>query len=234
MVLAGCAGPQPRVEQAARPHWLAVLVAGDGSLPVFDNAVAEMAKLLQLSGPRAAEMTRFSAAGLAGTALSTRAAVLAAIAGLHPAAGQACFVFLTSHGAHGPGVYLAPETEFLSPADLAAALDAGCGDAPTVVVASACYTGGFAGPPLARPNRILLTAARADRPSFGCGAGRTFTYYDTCLLRSFTNLPRDWQDVINGTDQCVTRLEAREGEPASDPQSYVGARVAGLELPGGS
>ncbi len=68
--------------------------------------------------------------------------------------------------------------------DLDTALHAGCGAAPTVAIVSACYTGDFARPPLAQPNRILLTAAAADRPSFGCGAGRELTYYDQCLLGS--------------------------------------------------
>ena len=85
----------------------------------------------------------------------------------------------------------------------------------------------------ARPNRIVLTAARADRPSFGCGAGRDLTYYDGCVLQSFTDLPRDWEDVIDTTDACVTRLEAQEHERPSEPQSYVGAAVADLPAPGG-
>ncbi len=53
---------------------------------------------------------------------------------------------MTSHGAHGPGLYLAAHDEFLSPDDLDAALGAGCGAAPTVAIVSACYTGDFARP----------------------------------------------------------------------------------------
>ena len=78
---------------------------------------------------------------------------------------------------------------------------------------------------MAQPNRIVLTAAAADRPSFGCGAGRELAYYDQCLLGSLDSLPRDWRDVIGETDRCVTRLEAAEHEPPSNPQSYVGRAV---------
>ena len=239
LLLAGCARPQ----QAAAPaqgngqRWAAVLVAGDGSLPVFDNAIGAVAELLERSGVPADDIHRFSAApdtlSKPHVQVATRARILDAIANLHPAPGQACLVFITSHGAHGEGVYLAPRTEFLPPQDLDTALRAGCGAAPTVTIVSACYTGDFARPPLAQPNRILLAAAAADRPSFGCGAGRELTYYDQCLLGSLRGRPRDWRDVIGQTDRCVTQMEAKEHEPPSDPQSYIGAGAAGLPVVGG-
>ncbi len=239
LLLAGCAGSR----QAAAPSvhaqqgWVAVLVAGDGSIPVFDNATAGMAERLRRAGVPADAIHRFSAAGdvLAEphVQVATRARVLDAVATMNPAPGQACLVFITSHGAHGPGVYLAPRTEFLSPGDLDTALQAGCGSAPTVAIVSACYTGGFAAPPMAQPNRIVLTAAAADRPSFGCGAGREFAYYDQCLLGSLDTLPRDWRDVITGADGCVSRLEAQEHEAPSNPQNSVGRAVAGLPVVGG-
>ncbi len=231
VAVAGCA-PAPKLEAAttAPPRWVAVLVAGDDSIPVFDHAVDRMARVLRAAG--GGRITRL-AASRPGADRATRSRVLAAIERLHPAAGQACLVFLTSHGAHGTGVYLAARDEFISPADLDDALQAGCGNAPTVAIVSACYTGNFARGPMARPNRIVLTAARADRPSFGCGAGRDLTYYDGCVLQSFTDLPRDWEDVIDTTDACVTRLETQEHERPSEPQSYVGAAVADLPVPGG-
>ena len=111
-------------------------------------------------------------------------------------------------------------------------MDSGCGTAPTVAVVSACYTGAFAQPPMARPNRIVLTAAAADRPSFGCGAGQQFAFYDECLLRSLHSLPRNWPEVIADTGRCVAALEKRDGEPASMPQSTVGTDATGLAVPG--
>ena len=221
---------------APPPRWVGVLVAGDSSLPVFDNAVDRVDHLLQVAGAAPGDIQVLSAAQRSGARLATRTRVLDAIATLHPAAGQSCFLFLTSHGAHGPGLYLSPRTEFISPAALDHALEAGCGDAPTVAIVSACYTGGFAKPPMARPNRVLLTAARADRPSFGCGAGRELTFFDGCLLQSLTAppaawVPAAWADVIDRSRACVARLEAKEGEPASDPQSFVGSAVSASVLP---
>ncbi len=240
LLLAGCAA---RTQVAAPAHfggtqrWAAVLVAGDGSLPVFDNATGAMADLLERAGVPAQDIHRFSASpdilSQPHVQVATRARVLDAVATLHPGPGQACLVFITSHGAHGEGVYLAPRTEFLPPEDLDTALKAGCGAAPTVAIVSACYTGDFAQPPVAQANRIVLTASAADRPSFGCGAGRQLTYYDQCVLGSLGSLPRDWHEVIADTDRCVTQLEAQEHTAPSDPQSSIGRAVSGLPVAGG-
>ena len=238
LLLAGCAP----VQQAAAPRtpapqsWTAVLVAGDGSIPVFDNATSRMADLLAAVGTSPGDIHRFSDApdmlAQPHVQLASKTRVLNAIAAMHPQPGQACFVFMTSHGAHGPGLYLAAHDEFISPDDLASALDEGCGAAPTVAVVSACYTGDFARAPVATPNRIVLAAAAADRPSFGCGAGAQYAFYDECLIGSLHSLPRDWPEVIRDTGRCVAQLEAKDKETPSMPQSSVGASAAGLPVPG--
>ena len=238
LLIAGCAP----VQQAAAPQrpapqsWTAVLVAGDGSIPVFDNATGRMADLLAAVGTGPGDIRRFSDApdvlARPHVQLASKARVLDGIAALHPRPGQACFVFMTSHGAHGPGLYLAAHDEFISPGELAAALDEGCGAAPTVAVVSACYTGDFARPPVAAPNRVVLAAAAADRPSFGCGAGAQYAFYDACLIESLHSLPRDWPEVIRDTGRCVAQMEAKDKEQPSMPQSSVGAAAAGLPVPG--
>ena len=238
LLLAGCtpvhqaAAPRPRAPQS----WTAVLVAGDGSIPVFDNATGRMADLMEAIGTRPGDIQRFSDApdmlAQPHVQLASKARVLAGIAAMHPQRGQACFVFMTSHGAHGPGLYLAAHDEFISPDELAAALGEGCGAAPTVAVVSACYTGDFARPPVTAPNRIVLAAAAADRPSFGCGAGAQYAFYDECLIGSLQSLPRDWPEVIRDTGRCVAQLEAKDKETPSMPQSSVGASAAGLPVPG--
>ena len=239
LLLAGCAPARQAAIPAPSggPRWVAVLVAGDGSLPVFDNATNRMASLLERSGVRADDIHRLSATPEAlskpRVQVATRARVLDAVSSLHPGPGQGCLVFITSHGAHGDGVYLAPRKEFLPPEELDTALRAGCGTAPTVAIVSACYTGDFAQPPMAQPNRVVLTAAAANRPSFGCGAGRQLAYYDGCLLGSLDGQPRNWADVIAATDRCVSRTEAKEHEPPSHPQSFIGNAVAALPVVGG-
>jgi hypothetical protein len=80
------------------------------------------------------------------------------------------------------------------------------------------------------PNRIILTAARRDRPSFGCQADRTYTFFDECLigalLRSAT-----WRATFAETVACVTRLERRLGARPSEPQAYFGPKVRNMLVP---
>ncbi len=116
--------------------------------------------------------------------------LLRRIAELPVRPGGRCFVFLTSHGERDAGLWLARSNRALAPSELAQALSRGCAAVPTVVVVSGCYTGGFAAGAMARPNRIILTAARRDRPSFGCEVGRTYTVYDQCLLAALPKAAR--------------------------------------------
>ena len=235
LLLAGCA---PAARPAAPAHvandqrWTAVLAAGDGSIPVFDTATARVAHLLAAVGTAPADIHRLSAApdilAQPHVQLSAKPRLLDAIASLRPQPGQACLVFITSHGGRGEGVYLAPHDEFLTPAELDSALQAGCGQAPTVAIVSACYSGDFAKAPMVRDNRIIMTAAAADRSSFGCGAGQELAFYDECVLRSLQSLPRTWPEVIADTGRCVTTLETAQHDPPSAPQSAVGPGVRGL------
>jgi hypothetical protein len=70
----------------------------------------------------------------------------------------------------------------LDPAYLADVVDRSCDKYPTVILVSACYSGVFLIDALKGPNRIIMTAARDDRPSFGCSSESYYTYWDACLL----------------------------------------------------
>ena len=216
---------------AAERHvagWQAVLVAGDNAEPVFDNAVAAMARWLGALGVPPGDIHRLSATeGVADPASGQQ--VVREIEALRPRPGQGCFVFITSHGQYGEGVWLAASGEFLRPADLAQALSVGCAAAPTVVIVSSCYSGAFAAGPMRASNRVVLTAARADRPSFGCQADRTFTVFDECLLAS---LPQagTWRAAYAVNSACVRSREARLSVRPSVPQAFFGAQVRDLAL----
>lgn len=218
--------------QAQAAKWQAVLVAGDNAQPVFDNGVAALYNRLAALGVPPPDIHRLSADGrYRDPALepATARRVLQRIASLQPGPGGRCLIYLTSHGQRGRGAYLAAAGEFLRPKELAQALSAGCGRAPTVVIVSACYSGLFAVPPVAAPNRIVLTAARADRPSFGCQADRTYTVYDECLLAAIPRAP-SWRNVADQTLACVTRNERQLKAPPSLPQVSFGAAVPDLTL----
>ncbi len=247
VVLAGCAAPVvlppvPAYSAAVlRPMTLkAVLVAGDGSITAFDTAADRMDALLLASGRvAAADVRRLSSApgvvARPGVATASRDRVLDAVASMHPGPGQGCLVFATSHGVARQGLYLAPYREVLTPDALDRALAEGCGNAPTVVVASSCFSGMFARGAMARANRIVLTAARPDRVSFGCGAQNEMTDYDACLLEAL-GAPGDrtWQEAYAAIVPCVSAREARGRFPPSAPQAWFGPAVADMVLPGRS
>ena len=211
----------------------AVLVAGDDELPVFDNATRYLNDRLIAAGLPAADIHRLSASDhpRGGAAETTSLASIGhRIDGLKPSAGEGCLVFLSSHGHPREGVVLARSQEYLTPARLDRMLSSGCAAAPTIVVVSACYSGRFAGSPMTRPNRIILTAARSDRPSFGCGAGFTFNTFDQCFLGALDG-GETWRDIALRTKGCVATREAAMKQIPSQPQAYFGAAVLDMPAP---
>jgi hypothetical protein len=216
----------------AAEHWQAVLVAGDTAQPVFDNAEKAVALWLTEHGVAEADIHRLAASAGPrdpGIEPATLDRVLGRIAALRSRPGDGCFIFITSHGGRGQGIYLSREDEMLRPAALARALAAGCATVPTVVVVSGCYSGAFARGAMTAPNRIVLTAARADRASFGCAADQTYTVYDSCLLGALPHATT-WLGVYSETRGCVERREHQLGAMPSYPQAAFGVAVRNLPL----
>jgi hypothetical protein len=217
---------------AAAGNWHVVLAAGDDAEPVFDNATRELGRRLTAAGVPASNIHRLSASAteLGGGAEPAVADVLLRrVATLPAQPGDRCLIFLTSHGARGAGLWLARSNRALAPDELAQALSRGCAGVPTVIIVSACYSGGFTAGKMAQPNRVILTAARNDRPSFGCQPHRTYNFFDECLLGI---LPQSgtWRAVFNGANQCVRRMEHVLGVQPSQPQAYFGTAAAGLKV----
>ncbi|HLY46293.1 MAG TPA: C13 family peptidase [Stellaceae bacterium] len=220
---AGAAAPAP---------WKAVLVAGDNAEPVFDNAVAAVALWLAGRGVKPGDIHRFSASPPARDPSIEPASgrrVLQAIADLAARPGERCLIFMTSHGKRDEGLWLAYRGEFLTPAELARALALGCAAAPSVVIVSSCYSGAFSEGAMQAANRIILTAARADRPSFGCAAGYTYTVFDECLLATLAH-QRSWRATYRRNLRCVQRREKSLAVLPSRPQAFFGAAVRTLTL----
>src|ERR1700722_19382537 len=212
-------------------HYKAVLVAGDWSSPAFDHATAAMRDRLLANATAADDIQRLSAArsvvARGGAQSATSRHVLSAIEHLKPGTGLGCFVFMTSHGAYQDGLELVPSENFLTPATLDGALVSGCGDAPTVVIVSGCFSGSFTKAPMARENRIILTAAREDRPSFGCGVGFQYTVYDRCLLAAMDRSDT-WRAAYDSIRVCVTERDKALHARPSEPQAWFGEAVGGM------
>jgi hypothetical protein len=211
--------------------WQVVLAAGDDAQPVFDNATRELSRRLAAAGVPASGIHRLSASMgeiEAGAEPASADNLWHRIADLPVRPGDRCLILLTSHGERGVGLWLARSDRAFRPDELASALSRGCAAAPTVVIVSACYSGGFANGKMAKPNRVILTAARGDRPSFGCQAHRTYNFFDECLLGALPQAST-WRSVYDGTTRCVRRMEHTLGAQASEPQAFFGATVADLK-----
>jgi hypothetical protein len=226
-------GGESAATAADADNWQVVLAAGDDAQPVFDDATRTLDRRLRAAGVPAAEIHRLSASGAEihrGLEPATAENLLRRIAALPVQPGDRCLVFLTSHGEPDAGLWLARSQRALHPEELAQALARGCAAVPTVVIVSSCYSGGFAAGAMAKPNRVILTAARRDRPSFGCQAERTYTFFDGCLLGVLPKAP-NWRVAFAGTKNCVAREEHALGEMPSEPQAYFGWAAAQLATP---
>ena len=182
-------------------EWHALFLAGDDSIENFDNGRRDLSAMLGEIGDDGLEQ-----------AFST----------LHASKGQGCLIHMTSHG-NQDGLYLA-HADTLDPSYFAQLVDRSCGKYPTVILISACYSGVFLIEALKGPNRVILTAARDDRPSFGCSSDTRYTYWDACLLDTI-EAGMLWSEVYDGVRACVRRKEREVGSEASQPQAFFGTRT---------
>ena len=225
---AGAANAKPAAS-AEPTGWKAVLIAGDDHERAFDNGVDAMAAKLATFGVPGSNISVLKASAYDAHG-ATQSNIRRAFAELRPGPTDGCFVFVTSHGGEGRGLALVRDGLFLSPAELGGLLKGACGNRPTVVVASGCYSGSFAaGSAMPAANRVILTAARRDRPSFGCDAGRRYTVFDQCMLKSLERGIR-WAEVMGRTRRCVATYERESGDVASQPQLSVGRAVDRLKV----
>jgi Peptidase C13 family len=227
--LAAALLPRP-ADSAALHSWRVVLVAGDDSAAVFDNAVDRLTQLL--AGKPGLEIQRLTSDRRLRSAARGIASARTIDSALTGSAAQGCFVFMTSHGTVD-GLYLREDDDSdrtLSPGKLDRILDKQCGKRPTVVVVSACHSGVFIGRASKGDNRIWLTAARDDRDSFGCGAEFELTYFDECLIGAWPK-SKTWKHLFDRTTTCVRLKESELSESSSLPQAFFGDGVKDLELP---
>ncbi len=209
--------------------WSVGILAADwrdsegATIEAFENARRDLTASFATAGFDPAHITNLSLRPnlLTGDTLSTTQAFAAIGAGSSAAPGG-CLLYFTSHGSP-EGLVMGGEG-ILNPAQLDGLVDHWCGTRPTVVVVSACFSGGFI-PALAAPNRLVMTAARPDRTSFGCAAGATYPVFDGCVLESLPDAD-DFIHLASLTRRCVSTRENQEGFwPPSEPLTAVGNAV---------
>lgn len=136
-------------------------------------------------------------------------------------------VFLTTHGSadHRLAVEFFPlQLDPIVPAQLKAMLDE-AGIRFRIVVISACYAGGFI-PALADESTIVMTAAAADRTSFGCSHDSEMTFFTDALFNQALRSKLGLVDAFERARVLVHDRELAEDlTPPSMPQLHVGAEM---------
>jgi hypothetical protein len=211
----------------------AIGVAGDGTENVFRNEAEYFATLM---------LTRFHARGVVTLvsnpdSLSKTPQPLASYDNLYDAvAGVArkmdrrediLLLYLTMHGTHEHelALYFPPYVEdALVPDDLRFVLRK-AGIRNRVIVVSACYSGGFI-PRLQGDDTLVMTAARSDRPSFGCGADSTATFFGRAWMVEGLNRTTDFAGAFRHAQARIRSWEALEGDDPSHPQISEGKDIA--------
>ena len=136
-------------------------------------------------------------------------------------------LFLTSHGSqsHRFSLDLWPMSfKELDPATLRAALDES-GIRNRVVIVSACYSGGFV-EPLRNADTLVITAAAADRNSFGCSNEADWTYFGKAYFDEALRETYSFTQAFEAARPAIAARERRDGYEASDPQMALGGAIA--------
>ena len=206
-------------------------MTGDDSVDTFDNARKTLTTEFLHMGvlpTNIKELSMNPRERKHGSTPSSTVNLAGALQDLSVGDQDACLIHMTSHGSP-QGFYLRNAAP-LTPQTLNRILNSACGDRPTVVLISACYSGVFVGPAMQKRNRIILTAARQDRTSFGCSRENEYTYWDSCLIDS---LPKSdsWKSLYGNIQQCVETKESKGRFKPSLPQAYFGDEVADLKIP---
>jgi hypothetical protein len=174
---------------------------------------------ITLAGPdgRSAELPRGSIGSLT--------LALARVAELMDPKEDVLVLFATTHGAPEGLAYHYGDTGYgvLSPYRLASVL-AELGIERRILLLNACFSGVFV-PYLASRDSAILTAAAADRPSFGCDAENDWTFFGDALINNAMRKPASLAAATTEAHRMVARWEAEGAIEPSLPQIVVGDRV---------
>lgn len=213
-------------------NWAAIVVAGDfhaahtnQPTEAFDNARRDVSVALEKVGFSPANLREFSVRPDrypdTKPLKSELQPIYESLRDLTAKATGGCLIYFTSHGAP-QGVVLGDN--LVPPSIVDQLISQACGRRPTVVIISACFSGVFV-PALADTNRMILTAARPDRSSFGCSESDKYPYFDTCFLKVLPSV-RDFAALGPAIQACVAQREQETGaQPPSEPQVSVGASL---------
>lgn len=136
-------------------------------------------------------------------------------------------LYVSSHGSeqHELAVDFRPfRFTQITPERLKAVLD-DSGARWKVVVISACFSGGFIDA-IKDERTLVITAARADRSSFGCGYGSEATYLAQALFAEALTRTVSIEGAFADARAKIEQWERDKGySPPSEPQIFVGSQI---------
>lgn len=221
----------PRVP--GKPNLYLLAFAGDGGEDVFRNEAEYAAQLFaQRFGASAHSLVlENNPATLATRPLASWSNLETALEGLGRTMQpdqDILLLYLTSHGDEEHNLLLDMDPlplDQIGASDLAGIL-AMHPFKWKVVVVNACYSGGFI-PPLSGPGTLVLTAARSDRSSFGCGSDSDITYFGKAWLVDALNRTDNFADAFKRASSEIRRWEQQDKLTPSEPQIDIGSGIAG-------
>jgi hypothetical protein len=137
------------------------------------------------------------------------------------------FLFLTSHGGPRTGFALRLNGRSLgdiAPRQLAGAL-AAAGIKNRVVLISSCFSGQFV-KPLANDDSLVITAAAANRASFGCATDAEWTYFGKGYFLDALPKQKKFIRAFFEAQNLVSAREVWDRMLPSQPQISIGSRIA--------
>lgn len=155
----------------------------------------------------------------------TLAIALARVAELMDEREDALILYSTSHGAPFGLYYNDGDSGYgaISPFRLKTMLDR-LGLANRLLILSACYSGVFV-PVLESPTGAIVTAAAADRTSFGCAADNDWTFFGDALVNRALRRPQPLAAAFAEARGLISGWEAQVRIAPSLPQISVGAEA---------
>jgi len=200
-----------------------VVVAALNSDPVFGREARETGRVLSRRFGSEGRTIVLAEGAAAPGSPDSLALALRKIGALADPQEDVVVLYTTSHGSPETGLeYLDPQRGFgsIRPDHLAAMLDASK-LANRLIILSACYSGTFL-PRLTSARSVVISAAAADRPSFGCSPGNDWTYFGDAFINRALRKPQPLQAAFEEARQLVGQWEARAGLPNSMPQIRIG------------
>lgn len=207
--------------------------AGDGSEDVFRNEAEYVEKLFS---------QRFDDAGRVLTLINNPSTVqtrplatltnlrlsLQALAEKMDPEQDILLLFLTSHGSEDHQLYVDLEPlplDQITPDELQQALHTQPNLRWKVVILSACYSGGFIDA-LRDDSTMVITAARADRSSFGCGRDSQITWFGKAFFADALNKTTSLHNAFDLAAADIAQWETDDKvDERSEPQIVSNRRI---------